>query len=147
LYSSDMRGKQCLLNYEGKHGSEQPLRRTESVIRLARIGAGWQTLDRALYIKLNCSVFCLTTRELRYARFDVLGEGGDIEDCHCFGYDAIRPCRTLTAFRKTLPSASSLYCTQWRSEGEGVLGCSNPLPPRNPEDPPKSCQTQPDCEN
>ena len=23
----------------------------------------------------------------------------------------------------------------------------NPPPPRNPEGPPKSCQTQPDCEN
>ena len=28
----------------------------------------------------------------------------------------------------------------------GGLGCSNP-PPRNSEGPPKSCQTQPDCEN
>jgi len=27
----------------------------------------------------------------------------------------------------------------------GSLGCSNP--PRNSEGPPKSCQTQPDCEN
>ena len=28
----------------------------------------------------------------------------------------------------------------------GMLGCSTP-PPRNSEGPPKSCQTQPDCEN
>jgi hypothetical protein len=28
----------------------------------------------------------------------------------------------------------------------GGLGCSTP-PPRNSEGPPKSCQTQPDCEN
>ena len=35
---------------------------------------------------------------------------------------------------------------QWRTEGWGGLRCSNP-PPRNSEGPPKSCQTQPDCEN
>ena len=29
----------------------------------------------------------------------------------------------------------------------GGLGCSTPPPPRNSEGPPKSCQTQPDCEN
>ena len=34
---------------------------------------------------------------------------------------------------------------QWRTEGCG-LGGSNP-PLRNSEGPPKSCQTQPDCEN
>jgi len=34
---------------------------------------------------------------------------------------------------------------QWHTErGFGGL---NPLPPRNSEGPPKSCQTQPDCEN
>ena len=36
------------------------------------------------------------------------------------------------------------HFTQWRTEGEG-LGVQ-PLP-RNPEGPPKSCQTQPDFEN
>jgi len=34
---------------------------------------------------------------------------------------------------------------QWRTEWG--LGCSTPPPPRNSEGPPKSCQTQPDCEN
>ena len=33
---------------------------------------------------------------------------------------------------------------QWRTEG-GVFGGSTP--PRNSEGPPKSCKTQPDCEN
>jgi len=38
--------------------------------------------------------------------------------------------------------------TQWRTErGGGGWGCLNPPPPRNSEGPPKSCQTQPDCEN
>jgi len=31
--------------------------------------------------------------------------------------------------------------------GEGGLGCSNPLLPEIPNALPKSCQTQPDCEN
>jgi len=35
---------------------------------------------------------------------------------------------------------------QWRTEG-GEVGVFNPPPPRNSEVPPKSCQTQPDCEN
>ena len=42
-----------------------------------------------------------------------------------------------------------LSATQWRTEGGGGgggFGGSNPLPP-NSEGPPKSCQTQPDCEN
>ena len=34
---------------------------------------------------------------------------------------------------------------QWRTEGGGGLRGSNA--PRNAEGPPKSCQTQPDCEN
>ena len=34
---------------------------------------------------------------------------------------------------------------QWRTEGGG--GVFNPPPPRNSEGPPKSYQTQPDCEN
>ena len=34
---------------------------------------------------------------------------------------------------------------QWRAEGG--FGRFNPPPPRNSEGPPKSCQTQPDCEN
>jgi len=34
---------------------------------------------------------------------------------------------------------------QWRTERGG--GCSNRPLPRNSEGPPKSCQTQPDCEN
>ena len=38
----------------------------------------------------------------------------------------------------------SLGDWQWRTE-VGGLGCSNP--PRNSEGLPKSCQTQPDCEN
>ena len=69
-----MRGKQCLLNYEGKHGSEQPHRRTESAIRLARMGAGWQTSGRALCIKLFSHL--PDYQEVRNARFDVLDEGG-----------------------------------------------------------------------
>ena len=32
----------------------------------------------------------------------------------------------------------------WRTEGRGF---GPPPPPRNSEGPPKSCQTQPDCEN
>ena len=40
-----------------------------------------------------------------------------------------------------------IQCTmQWRTGGEG-LGCSIPPTPRNSKGPPKSCQTQPDCEN
>jgi len=35
---------------------------------------------------------------------------------------------------------------QWHTEGGGVWGVQTP-PPRNSEGPPKSCQTQPDCEN
>ena len=34
---------------------------------------------------------------------------------------------------------------QWRTEGAWVWGVQPP-PPRNSEGPPKSCQTQPDCE-
>jgi hypothetical protein len=36
---------------------------------------------------------------------------GNGEDCHRFGCDAMRSCRSLTTFRETLLSASSLYCT------------------------------------
>ena len=36
---------------------------------------------------------------------------------------------------------------QWRTEGGRFGGGFNPPPPRNSEGPPKSCQTQPDCEN
>ena len=35
---------------------------------------------------------------------------------------------------------------QWRTEGGGTWSFQTP-PPRNSEGPPKSCQTQPDCEN
>ena len=35
---------------------------------------------------------------------------------------------------------------QWRTEG-GFRGFNPPPHPRNSEGPPKSCQTQPDCEN
>ena len=35
---------------------------------------------------------------------------------------------------------------QWHTKGRVGLGGLNP-PPRNSEGPPKSCQTQPDCEN
>jgi hypothetical protein len=40
-----------------------------------------------------------------------------------------------------------LFCCyyQWRTEGGGVL--KPPSAPRNSEDPQKSCQIQPDCEN
>ena len=42
---------------------------------------------------------------------------------------------------------SSLFTLSFFFSGvpRGGLGCSNP--PRNSEGPPKSCQTQPDCEN
>ena len=39
-----------------------------------------------------------------------------------------------------LPRLATVCQTQWRTEG-GFK------PPRNSEGPPKSCQTQPDCEN
>ena len=35
---------------------------------------------------------------------------------------------------------------QWRAEGGGVWDSNPPPPPRNSECPPKSYQTQPDCE-
>ena len=38
------------------------------------------------------------------------------------------------------------YIKQWCNEGGGV-GVFNTSPLRNSEGPPKSCQTQPDCEN
>jgi hypothetical protein len=36
---------------------------------------------------------------------------GDSEDCHRFGCDAMRSCRSLTTFLETLLPASSMYCT------------------------------------
>jgi len=47
---------------------------------------------------------------------------------------------TFFACRKLLIKTAR----QWRTDGG--LGSSNP-PPRNSEGPPKSCQTQPNCEN
>jgi len=40
-----------------------------------------------------------------------------------------------------------LQTCQWTTEGGGAWGVQNPPPPRNSERSPKSCQTQPDCEN
>ena len=45
---------------------------------------------------------------------------------------------------RTVSCASRLH-TQWHTEWGG-LGCSN-TPPWNSKGPPKSCRTQPDCEN
>ena len=36
---------------------------------------------------------------------------------------------------------------QWRTEGAGLGGSTQPPPQGNSEGPPKSCQTEPDCEN
>ena len=47
---------------------------------------------------------------------------------------------------KSRTPSSWTWTRQWRTEEE-VLGYSNSPPPRNSESPPKSCQTQPDCEN
>ena len=57
-------------------------------------------------------------------------------------------CRPNTAMlsvpHKRLSRPDIMGLKQWRTEGG--FGVFNP-PPRNSEGPPKSCQTQPDCEN
>ena len=55
--------------------------------------------------------------------------------------------------KETTAGGAGKICSRFSITGQGavayrggVWGCSNP-PPRNSEGPPKSCQTQPDCEN
>ena len=50
----------------------------------------------------------------------------------------------MTFFRPSL--AKPTVSKQWRTEERGVWGVQTP-PPRNTKVPPKSCQTQPYCEN
>ena len=73
---------------------------------------------------------------------------------HCISQEHRRrnACLTLSTFHLPNSVAESPYtwcctCRQWRTEGGGGvgLGVQTP-PPRNSEGPPKSCQTQPDCE-
>ena len=61
--------------------------------------------------------------------------------------------RNVTALRKEPISVAQLGLVRRRYGGvstvayRGGVGVFKTLPPRNSECPPKSCQTQPDCEN
>jgi len=77
--------------------------------------------------------------------------------CHCYAVSCKATHENVTFCHLTpLPPLEAVSCNhsytptnaviyyQWRTEGG--LGVQPPLPPRNSEGPPKSCQTQPDCE-
>jgi hypothetical protein len=73
--------------------------------------------------------------------------------CACRTFHKLRYLIALATFSKQNHEAPIIQFSsppiQWRTEGGGggaVWGGSN-SPPRNSEGPPKSCQTQPDCEN
>jgi len=52
-----------------------------------------------------------------------------------------------TVLHFTVCAGTKSDLVQWRTEGGGLGGIKLPPNPRNSEGPPKSCQTQPDCEN
>ena len=64
--------------------------------------------------------------------------GGNVTQVSC--------CRHITVQLVVGASAVWLLLCKVSVAYRGGLGCSNP-PHQNSEGPPKSCQTQPDCEN
>jgi len=53
----------------------------------------------------------------------------------------------ICAYHQAYEGYSRHVSAQWRTKGEGGWGFISSPPPRNSEGPPKSYQTQPDCEN